>query len=107
MAPDPDPTTGELARLTAEVAALRTALATEVRTRRVVVVDAGGQPRVVLSADPGVGSVRLDDADGTASVELYAVDPLAGDGPEVGIVLVVDGNVVRSLHHLVNHRSTR
>lgn len=115
MAPDHDPAPGDptgdpgddLARLRAEVAALRAQLATEVRTRRVVVVDAGGRPRVVLSADPGVGSVRLDDAGGTASVELYAVDPLEGDGPEVGVVLVVDGDVVRSLHQLVNHRSTR
>lgn len=99
MAPSPDDP--DLVELRREVAALRAELATEVRTRRVVVVDAADRPRVVLSADPGVGSVRLDDRGGTASVELYAVDALDGDGPEVGLALVVDGEVVRWVSELV------
>ena len=87
--------------LRAEVAALRD----EVRTRRVVVVDAAGRPRVVLSADPGVGSVRVDAAGGDPSVELYAVDAIEADGPEVGVVLVADGDVVRDLHLLLTRVS--
>ncbi len=75
------------------------ALRDEVRTRRVVVVDAAGRPRVVLSADPGVGSVRVDAEGGDPSVELYAVDALDADGPEVGLALVVDGEVVTSIRH--------
>jgi hypothetical protein len=81
--------------LRAEVRALRD----EVRTRRVVVVDAAGRPRVVLSADPGVGSVRVDAAGGDPSVELYAVDAIEADGPEVGLALVADGEVVTSVRH--------
>jgi hypothetical protein len=81
--------------LRAEVAALRD----EVRTRRVVVVDAAGRPRVVLSADPGVGSVRVDAEGGDPSVELYAVDALEADGPEVGLALVARGEVVTSVRH--------
>jgi len=69
----------------------------EVRTRRVVVVDAAGRPRVVLSADPGVGSVRVDAEGGDPSVELYAVDAIEADGPEVGLALVADGEVVTSV----------
>jgi hypothetical protein len=83
------------------------ALRDEVRTRRVVVVDAAGRPRVVLSADPGVSSVRVDAGGGDPSVELYAVDAIEADGPEVGVVLVVDGEVVRDLHLLVTRVSDR
>jgi hypothetical protein len=90
---DPEDTEDPIAVLRAEVAALRD----EVRTRRVVVVDAAGRPRIVLSADPGVGSVRVDAEGGDPSVELYAVDAIDADGPEVGIALVVGGDVVRRL----------
>lgn len=92
----------ELARLRAQVDALRD----EVRTRRVIVVDAVGRPRITLTADPGVGSVRVDAAGGDPSVELYAVDAVDGDGPEVGLALVVDGDVVGTLRVLVNRGST-
>jgi hypothetical protein len=81
--------------LRAEVRALRE----EVRTRRVVVVDAAGRPRVVLSADRGVGSVRVDAVGGDPSVELYALDAIEADGPEVGLALVVDGDVATSVRH--------
>lgn len=79
--------------LRAEVRALQD----EVRTRRVVVVDAAGRPRIVLSADPGVSSVRVDAEGGDPSVELYAVDAVEADGPEVGLALVADGDVVTSI----------
>ena len=88
----------QLVGLRSEVAALRQ----EVRTRRVVVVDASGRPRVVLSADPGVASVRVDAEGGDPSVELYAVDAVEADGPEVGLVLVVDGDVLDDLRVLVS-----
>jgi len=83
------------------------ALADEVRTRRVVVVDGAGRPRVVLSADPGVASVRVDAGGADPSVELYAVDAIDADGAEVGIALVVEGDVVASFHRLVNPGSAR
>ena len=76
------------------------ALEAEVRTRRVVVVDAHGRPRIVLAAEPGVASVRVDAAGGDPSVELYAVDPVGADGAEVGVALVVGGDVVGGLHVL-------
>jgi hypothetical protein len=85
----------EIEALRAEVRALRD----EVRTRRLVVVDSAGRPRVVLSADPGVGSVRVDAEGGDPSVELYAVDAIEADGPEVGLALVVRGEVVTSIRH--------
>jgi len=92
----------ELADLVAELQARVDALADEVRTRRVVVVDGAGRPRVVLSADPGVASVRVDADGADPSIELYAVDAIDGDGPEVGVALVVEGDVVASFHRLVN-----
>jgi len=84
-----------------EVAALRAALHEEVRTRRVVVVDASGRPRVVLDVAPGHAAVRVDAEGGDPSVELYAVDAIEADGPEVGLALVVDGDVVRTFRRRV------
>ena len=78
------------------------ALDDEVRTRRLVVVDGAGRPRVVLSADPGVASVRVDAAGADPSIELYAVDAIDADGPEVGVAIVVDGDVLAVLPPLVN-----
>lgn len=101
---------GELQDLADLVVALQArvdALDTEVRTRRLVVVDGAGRPRVVLSADPGVASVRVDAVASDPSIELYAVDAIDADGPEVGIAIVVDGDVVESFHQLVNPGSAR
>jgi hypothetical protein len=74
----------------------------ELRTRRLVIVDADGADRIVLEAGPTHGSVlvRAAGGDGTVGVELYAVDPIEADGPEVGLALVVDGDVVGGLHLL-------
>ena len=58
----PDPIE-ELTDLVTMLQARVDALDDEVRTRRVVVVDGAGRPRVVLSADPGVASVRVDAED--------------------------------------------
>jgi hypothetical protein len=101
---------GEVADLRAHLEALEAqvgALGTEVRTRRVVVVDARGRPRIVVAAEPGVASVRVDAAGGDPSVELYAVDPIAADGAEVGVALVVDGDVVAGLHVLAAGEPSR
>ncbi len=97
----PDPIE-DLAELVTTLQARVDALDDEVRTRRVVVVDGAGRPRVVLSADPGVASVRVDAEGADPSIELYAVDAIDADGPEVGVALVVEGDVVASIHRLVN-----
>lgn len=91
----------ELSEQVAELRALVEALGDEVRTRRVVVVDAVGRPRVVLSVAPGGASVRVDAEGDDPSVELYAVDAIEADGAEVGIALVVGGDVVENLRILV------
>jgi hypothetical protein len=80
----------EVRVLRAEVAALRD----EVRTRRVVIVDEHGRPRVTLSVDRGTASVRVDAPGGDPSAELFAVGPVEADGPEAGLALVVHGDVV-------------
>jgi hypothetical protein len=90
----------ELEQQLAELRTLVEALGDEVRTRRVVVVDAGGRPRIVLAVEPGAASVRVDAEGGDPSVELYAVDAVDADGPEVGIALVVDGDVVEGIRRL-------
>lgn len=97
----PDPIE-DLADLVTTLQARVDALDDEVHTRRVVVIDGAGRPRVVLSADPGVASVRVDAEGADPSIELYAVDAIDADGPEVGVALVVEGDVVASFHRLVN-----
>ena len=84
----------------AELRALVEALGDEVRARRVVVVDAAGRPRIVLGVEPGVATIRVDAEGGDPSVELYVVDAIDADGPEVGIALVAGGDVVEGLRRL-------
>lgn len=100
----PDPIE-ELTDLVTTLLARVDALDDETRTRRLVVVDGAGRPRVVLSADPGVASVRVDAEGGDPSVELYAVDAIDADGAEIGVAIVVDGDVLQSFHQLVNRGS--
>ncbi len=66
----------------------------EVRTRRLVVVDEAGRPRVTVTVERGAASVRVDAAGGDPSAELFAVDPVDADGAEVGLALVRGGDVV-------------
>lgn len=109
-----------MARLRAEVADLRLRLEDEVRTRRVVIVDERGAPRIRLTAAAdGNSQVALLDGDGfertritgrpdsgsvsvaarpsgddLTHVEVFALDGDEGDGPYVGVELVDRGTSV-------------
>jgi len=93
-----------LARLEAAVADLQATGRDEVRARRLVVVDESGEERVVVSARVGHASVLVRSAGtgppATTGAELYAVDPLDGDGAEVGLAVVVGGEVLTTLSWL-------
>ena len=108
--PDVARLSGEVRRLSAALADLeatltdlKTALAAELRTRRVVVVAADGTERVRIEAAPTHGSVvaqARSERAGTTGAEIYAVDGIDGDGPEVGLVLIRDGDVIERRHML-------
>lgn len=109
-----------VARLRAEVADLRLRLDEEVRTRRVVVVDEAGAPRIRLTASAGGDSqVALFDGDGfervrvtgkpdigtvsvaarspgddLTQVEVFALDRDEDDGAYVGVELIDQGTSV-------------
>ena len=89
-----DPTLqARVASLEAELRALRS----ELRTRRVVVVDDDGVERVVLSADRRTGSVlvRVSGARAqTVGLELYACEP-TDEQPVMGLAELLDGDVVQ------------
>ena len=126
--PDPDVGGVDAAafdRLQAEVTDLRSQLAEEVRSRRVVVVDETGIARIRLTADEGQCRIVLLDADGFARITLTtkpdtgtltiatrprSVDPTRvdvfaldaeeadpDDAPAVGIELIDTGNSVAGL----------
>lgn len=81
-----------LALVEAELRALRH----EVRTQRVVVVDADEVERVVLSASASTGSVvvKVDAEPGhTTGLELYAAAP-PDEEPSVGLAELRDGNLL-------------
>jgi hypothetical protein len=100
---DLDHLRNEVRRLEAELADLRTELAVELRTSRVVVVAPDGRDRIRLETATDHGSImvlaRSDGVDSTGA-ELFAVDDLDGDGPEVGLALIVKGDVVRHVRVL-------
>lgn len=77
----------------------------EIRTQRLVIVDARGRDRVVVEAGPGHASVLVRapaaDGRGTTGVELYVVDPIEPDGAEVGLALIVHGDVVGGVRRLL------
>jgi hypothetical protein len=66
----------------------------EVWTRRLVVVDDAGRPRITITVQHGAASVRVDAPGGDPSVELYAIGPVEADGAEAGLVLALGGDVV-------------
>jgi hypothetical protein len=124
----PDPESGGVvevdaavfAQLRAEVADLRLQLGEEVRTRRVVVVDEAGAPRIRLTASAGGDSqVALLDGDGfervwitgnpdigtmsvaarsrggdPTQVDVFALDRDEDDGAYVGLELIDRGTSV-------------
>lgn len=78
----------------------------EIRTRRLVIIGPDGRDRVVIEAGPHHGSVlvrAVTAGTGTTGVELYAVDPIDADGPEIGLALVLDGEEVGSVRWLGTH----
>lgn len=96
--PGSDPAiAGAIIELRTELAELRSELAREVRTRKLVVVEDDGRERIVLIAggDHGTCTVAvLDSSDEPTQVELFALD--ADDmGPAyIGLELVQQGNGV-------------
>jgi hypothetical protein len=91
-----------------ELAALRRALGEELRTRRLVVVEDDGFERVVISARGAFGYVAVCGRNGPrdrSRVELFANDPIDGDGTHVGVALSTRGDVVASLEVLDRHRA--
>jgi len=86
--------------LSAELADLRTSLASEVRTRRVVVVEEDGFERIILGARDRFGHVTVVSRTppGASTIaELFANDPVDADGANVGVALTDAGNVVATL----------
>jgi hypothetical protein len=83
--------------------------ATELRTRRLVVTEDDGFERVVIDASGSHGEVTVSARPGSAgpaAVDLYAHDASDGDGANVGVALVDQGNVVRSFDvfaHAAHH----
>ncbi|HYI61779.1 MAG TPA: hypothetical protein VEW93_08245 [Acidimicrobiales bacterium] len=122
MSDDTLPSTDDLAaveRLREDVARLRLEVETEVRTRRVVVMDASGADRIRLTADDDVCRVVLIDPNGferlgfeaadahgvvriagrtesdhPSQVDVFALDPEDDQGAYVGVELVDQGNSV-------------
>jgi hypothetical protein len=117
--PGPPPDEDDLGRRLRELAArvgwleiegarLRTAIEEQVRTRRVVVVDDAGRERIVLAAHGRFGHVTVVAAsagDDTTAVELFATDPVDGDGAEVGVAVIDEGDVVATLNVFEGRRA--
>lgn len=85
-----------VAALEVELALLQAAQAEQVRTRRMVVVDADGVERVIVDARHRTGSmlVRLAGQPGrTTGIEIYACETESGS-PELGWCVIRDGEVV-------------
>jgi hypothetical protein len=97
-----------LRSLSDELQALRDALGRELRTRRIVVVEDDGFERVLVTTRGTFGfvAVRGRDGEGGATcVELFASDPIDGDGANVGVSLSDRGDVVAALDVLERHRA--
>ncbi|MGQ0804125.1 MAG: hypothetical protein ACT4PI_09715 [Actinomycetota bacterium] len=96
-------------RLRTELAELRTALTTEVRTHRIVLVEDDGFERLVLETGERFGRVMLSGRPGrgrAASVELFTNDPVDDHGAHVGVALTDDENVVAVFEVVERHRPT-
>jgi uncharacterized protein YrzB (UPF0473 family) len=97
----------EIAELRLELAALRDQLATEVRTRRIVVVDEQGRERVYSSVGDHYSQIHVAFSEnpdqerdlGRSCVTLYAGDESDEDGcASAQVDVVVDGNAVATMY---------
>jgi hypothetical protein len=92
--------------LATELAELRTSMAREIRSRRVVVVEADGFERIVLGAREQYGHVAVlsrAPTGASTSAELFAHDPVDADGANVGVALTDRGEVVATLDVTHDH----
>jgi hypothetical protein len=90
----------ELRLLREELAGLRSDVAAEVRTRRLVVVDSQGFERLVAEGGDDHGFLAVRGRAGErrcTAVELYVNDPVDGDGTHAGVALGEDGDIVAAL----------
>jgi hypothetical protein len=90
----------EATRLRDALDCLRASLAVEVRTRRLVVVDESGFERLVAEGAGNHGFLVLRGqavGQGSTSVQLFADDPLDGEGVHVGVALGERGDIVAVL----------
>jgi hypothetical protein len=90
----------EAARLRDALDCLTASLAVEVRTRRLVVVDQSGFERLVAEGRDNHGFLVLrgqSAAQRSTSVQLFADDPLDGEGAHVGVALGERGDIVAVL----------
>ncbi len=93
----------EVARIRAAVEDLRSDLSDEVRTRSIVVVDDEEFERVVIAARAQHGSVSVygrSPLDRSTCAELFANDPIDGDGAHAGVSIIDEGEVVAALEVL-------
>jgi hypothetical protein len=90
----------DLHALRADLADLTAELAREVRSARVVVVDADGFERIVADADAAHGALTVRARTGaqrSTTVELYADDPVDADSARAGVALGHEGDIVAVL----------
>jgi hypothetical protein len=98
---------GDAAAVTARLARLEEALEAlgrEVRTRRLVVLDGAGSPRIIAEVADGVAEVRVElgpsPAGARPAVLVFAADGTVGGlglDPAVGVQLWADGDGVVEL----------
>lgn len=104
---DSDGTAGRLDRLevavddvAARLERIRAQLGTEVRTGRLVIVEADGFERTVLDAAGHFGGVTVrarSHRAGEVAGEVFAADAHDGDRAHVGLALLDDGDVVAAV----------
>lgn len=89
-----------LVELRAQVERIRAQLGAEVRTGRLVVVEADGFERVVVDGAGHFGALTLrarGQDDGSVAVEVFAADAHEGDRAHVGLALLDGGDVVAAV----------
>jgi hypothetical protein len=70
----------------------------EIRTRRLVVTDDGGSPRIVAEVIDGIAELRASTGDPQTHVLLYAGPGQGDDSEAIGIELFIEGNSVARVH---------